>query len=70
MKQVQITVMRMARCPELIERYENPTEHPCGLRLGQVFVANGWQKPAGLCDSAWESLSPFVMALALFTAAG
>ena len=28
-----------------------------------VFVANGWKKPAGLCDSAWETLSPFVMAL-------
>ena len=29
-----------------------------------MFVANGYQKPADFCDSAWESVSAFVMALA------
>lgn len=29
-----------------------------------VWIANGWQKPEGLCDSAWESMSAFVMTLA------
>ena len=33
------------------------------LEEGQVFTANGWEKPAGLCQSAWDTLSPFVMAL-------
>ena len=28
-----------------------------------VFIANGWCKPDGMCDSAWETMSPFVMAL-------
>ena len=64
MKKVRITVMRMARYDDLIERYENPITHACGMREGQVFIAAGWQKPEGFCDSAWESLSPFVMALA------
>ena len=30
---------------------------------GEVFIANGWQRPEGLCESAWETMSPFVMAL-------
>ena len=64
MKKVRITVMRMARYDDLMEKYENPIEHACSMRLGQVFVCEGWQKPEGMCDSAWEALSPFVMALA------
>ena len=64
MKKVRITVMRMARYDDLIERYENPITHACGMREGQVFTANGWQRPEGFCDSAWETLSPFVMTLA------
>ena len=64
MKKVRITVMRTARYDDLIERYENPMEHACSMREGQVFTANGWQRPEGFCDSAWETLSPFVMTLA------
>ena len=64
MKKVKITVMRMARYDDLIEEYENPIEHACTMELGKEFVANGWQKPDGFCDSAWDSVSPFVMALA------
>ena len=29
-----------------------------------VFVADGWNQPDGLCLSAWQSMSPFVLALA------
>lgn len=64
MNNVKITVMRKARYDDLIEQYENPIEHACDLCEGQVFVCEGWQKPEGFCDSAWESVSPFVMALA------
>ena len=64
MKKVRITVMRMARYDDLIEQYENPIEHACDMREGQIFIANGWRKPAGFCDSAWDTLSPFVMTLA------
>ena len=64
MKKVRITVMRTARYDDLIEQYENPIEHACDMREGQFFIANGWQRPEGFCDSAWETISPFVMTLA------
>ena len=64
MKKVRITVMKVARYPDLIARYENPIAHACDMREGQVFVCNGWQKPQGFCDSAWDSVSAFVMTLA------
>ena len=64
MKKCRITVMRAARYDDLIAKYENPIEHACELREGQTFIANGWQRPEGLCESAWESMSAFVMTLA------
>jgi len=64
MKKCRITVMKMARYDDLIEKYENPIQHACDLQLGQTFIANGWQRPEGMCESAWESMSPFVMTLA------
>lgn len=64
MKKVKITVMKTARYSDLIEQYENPISHACDIKEGQIFIANGWKKPDGFCDSAWESLSPFVMTLA------
>ena len=64
MKKVKITVMRTASYRDLIERYENPIQHACEMREGQVFVANGWERPEGFCVSAWESMPPFVMTLA------
>lgn len=63
MKKCRITVMRVARYTDLIEAYENPIEHACNMREGQTFLANGWEKPEGFCDSAWESISAFVMTL-------
>ena len=64
MKKVRITAMRAARYDDLIEKYENPIEHACGVEVGQVWIANGFSRPEGFCDSAWSSVSPFVMALA------
>ena len=63
MKKVRITVKRIACYRDLMEEYENTIEHACGMRLGQVFVANGWQRPEGFCESAWDTVSPFVLAL-------
>lgn len=64
MKKCRITVMRTANYTDLSEKYENPIEHACDMREGQVFIANGWERPEGFCLSAWESMSPFVMTLA------
>lgn len=64
MKNVRITVMRKACYPDLMAQYENPIEHACDVREGQVWIARDGRKPEGLCDSAWESMSAFVMTLA------
>ena len=64
MHKIKVTVIRKARYDDLIEKYENPIEHACDMKEGAVFYCEGWQKPAGFCDSAWESISPFVMTLA------
>ena len=64
MKKVKITVMRIACYQDLINQYENPIEHACEMKVGQVFIAHGYQKPNGFCDSAWESIAPFVKELA------
>ena len=45
MKKVRITVMKTACYKDLIEQYKNPIAHACDMKQGQVFVANGWQKP-------------------------
>ena len=64
MKKIKITVMRKARYDDLIDKHENPIEHACGLEEGQVFFCEVWQKPDGFCDSAWDSVSLFIMTLA------
>ena len=63
MKKCRITVMKVARYDDLIAQYENPIAHACDMQEGQVFIANGWERPEGFCLSAWESMSPFVMTL-------
>ncbi|MGN0532651.1 MAG: TIGR04076 family protein [Eubacterium sp.] len=64
MKKVKITVVRITAYPDLMAKYENPISHACSMHEGDVYIANGWQKPSGFCDSAWDSISPFVMTLA------
>lgn len=64
MKKVQITAIRKTCYFDLMAKYENPIKHACDIQEGQVWIANGWQKPEGMCDSAWESMSAFVMTLA------
>ena len=64
MKKVRITVARMARYDDLMEKYENPIEHACDLEEGQIFISREATRPDGLCESAWESLRPFVEQLA------
>ena len=64
MKKVKITVMKMACYRDLMEQYENPILHACDMQPGQTFIAESGRKPEGFCDSAWGSLSPFVMTLA------
>ncbi len=55
--------MRKACYEDLMAKYENPLDNACDMEVGQVFIANGWEKPEGLCQSAWDTMSPFVLAL-------
>ena len=63
MKKVKITAVRKAEYTDLMEKYENPIEHACDIKEGDVFIANGWERPEGFCLSAWESISQFVLTL-------
>ncbi len=64
MKDVRITVMKKVCHDDLIQKYENPIDNPCSMEAGQTFISKNGLCPDGLCISAWESMSAFVMALA------
>ena len=64
MKKVRITVKKIARYDDLMERYENPIEHACSMQLEQTYICNGWERSEDFCLSAWDTVSPFVMTLA------
>ncbi|MBE6189141.1 MAG: TIGR04076 family protein [Alistipes sp.] len=64
MKKIKITVMRITHYADLMAQYENPIEHTCDMRLGQTFTVENCTKPEGMCDSAWQTLLPFVRELA------
>ncbi len=64
MRKVRITAVRMASYPDLMARYENPIRHACDVKEGQTWVSVDGRRPAGFCPSAWDSVGPFVEALA------
>ena len=64
MRTVRITAMRQTVYDDLMARYENPIKHACDITVGQTFTSVNGQRPEGLCESAWESMRPFVEALA------
>ncbi len=63
MYKVKITVMKIVNHQDLMEKYETPILDACNMKIGQVFIANGYVKPDGFCESAWETVAPFVMTL-------
>lgn len=56
--------MKMVKHDDLIAVYENPIEHACDMKLGQIFYSVDGEKPENMCDSAWESMRSFAVALA------
>ena len=64
MKKVKITALRKACYPDLMEQYENPIEHACDVEEGMVWLSENGEKPENFCESAWDSVSPFVKSLA------
>ena len=53
MKRCKITAIRKTEYKDLMEKYENPMENACDIEEGQVFIAEGWKRPEGFCESAW-----------------
>lgn len=64
MRKVRITAVRKASYPDLMARYENPIRHACDVKEGQTWVSVDGKRPEGFCPSAWDSVRPFVEALA------
>lgn len=64
MKNVKITVMRIADYRDLSEIYENPIEHACNMELGMTFLSIDGERPDRMCESAWGSMKDFVLTLA------
>lgn len=56
--------MKITIYKDLIEKYENPIEHACMFKEGDVFYSENGEKPKDFCESAWESVGPFVRRLA------
>ena len=63
MNKVRITAVRRTEYPDLMAQYEQDISDACSIHVGDTFMYNG-TKPSGLCDSAWNTLEPFVEALA------
>lgn len=62
MNKCKITVKKITTYKDLIAEYENPIEHTCDMKEGMVFITDG-NKPQGFCESAWQTLLPFVKEL-------
>ena len=64
MQKVRITAVRRSFYADLSEKYENFLPDACNVTVGQTSVSENAEKPEGFCDSAWETLLPFVKTLA------
>ncbi|MBR4660054.1 MAG: TIGR04076 family protein [Bacteroidales bacterium] len=64
LRNIRITAVRKSEYPDLMARYENPIDHACDIQTGQSWISVAGRKPRGMCPSAWQSMRPFVKALA------
>ena len=60
---IKITVVKIVEHKDLMEKYENPIENACDMREGMTFLSVDGEMPQGFCESAWESVGPFVKRL-------
>ena len=56
--------MKITVYNDLIEKYENPIEHACELKVGDTFISENGERPKNFCDSAWSVMAEFVEELA------
>lgn len=64
LKKVKISVIEVTFSKERARLYAPEGYGECELHdVGQVFYSNGWQKPTGLCDNAWNCMRDYVLAI-------
>lgn len=64
MYDIKITAIRKADYKDLQAKFENPILHTCDVYEGQSWISRQGAIPTGMCESAWESMHDFVVALA------
>ena len=64
MNKVRITAVRQTVYTDLMAKYENPIEHACDVVQGQQWISENGQRPEDMCPSAWQTMQPFVEAVA------
>lgn len=64
MRDVRIRAVRITEHTDLMALYENPISDACSVREGDAWIARGAERPEGFCESAWETIRPFVEELA------
>ena len=61
---VRITVVERTFNEEASRTYAVPGLGLCEMHtVGHVYVSDGWNKPEGLCESAWQCMQHFVFTL-------
>ena len=56
----KITAKKKTEYDDLMKEYELFQDSPCSIKIGDVFYTDGITKPDGLCDSAWNTIVPFI----------
>ena len=61
---VKITAVKVTEYKDLISKYENPIQHACSIKVGDVFYSKNGEKPETLCPEAWKVMKDYVESLA------
>lgn len=64
MKKVKITAIRKVSHDDLATKYERSKDFDCKIKEGEVWISENGERPAGLCDWAWETMELYVKTLA------
>ena len=60
---VKITAVKVSQFGDLINKYENPIQHACGIHEGDVFISKNAEIPENFCPEAWKIVKEFVESL-------
>ncbi|MBQ7640901.1 MAG: TIGR04076 family protein [Acholeplasmatales bacterium] len=59
-KMLKITALKKIEYKDLMDEFELPQLNACNIKIGDIFLTDGINKPTDLCDSAWLTLKPFI----------